>query len=210
MSVYNAYQERGYNELPRSTGGSGSVDFPQEQLNHMAWVSLFGAIWQTGYLLNRHTFTSTPDIHPPISPLGKKLPWTKDNADLSQAVLVSLSASGKAARGFAWQVLSKRTQGSGPLAFLQVTQAPDAIRDVASRHARVPFGVFNYNQIGKVVNWVAEFKPRKVVFVDFGARYNAMRGFISVLSEKAELKEVETAIVHVGGEQKVPNFFHFY
>lgn len=200
MPVYNQYHEKGYNDLPKTVG---LVDLPQDQLNHMAWVSLFGAIWQTGFLLNRHTFTSTPETHVPISPLGNKLPWTKDNADLSQTVLVSFSASGKTARGFAWQVFTKRAGGSNPLAFLQVTQAPDTIRDVASRQARISFGVFDYTQLEKTVDVAAEHKPQRIVVVDFGARGNATRRFLDALNENPELKGIETTIVHVGGEQKV-------
>lgn len=106
MSVYNQYQQKGHHELVNDTL---STDLPEEQLSQMAWTSLFGAIWQTGFLLNRYTFTSDPGTCncSPINPLGNKIPWTKDDADLSQAVLVSLSASGKTARGFAWQVLAK-------------------------------------------------------------------------------------------------------
>lgn len=200
MSVYNQYQQKGHHEL---VNGTLSVDFPEEQLSQMAWTSLFGAIWQTGFLLNRYTFTSDPDTHSPISPLGNKLPWTKDDADLSQAVLVSLSASGKTARGFAWQVLAKRAQGSGPLAFLQVTQAPDAIGDVAFRHASVPSRVFSYSQLDGVVDMAAGLKPQKLVIVDFGARDNALRKFMGLLDEKPGLKGVQTVIVQVGGEQKV-------
>lgn len=203
MSVYNQYQVKRRHELSSDTT---SFTFPEEQLNQMAWFSLFGAIWQTGYLLNRHTFTSDPEIYPPIGPLGKKIPWSKDNADLSQAVLVSLSASSKTARGFAWQILTKRAHGSGPLAFLQVTQAPDAIRDVAARHAQVPFGAFDYSQLDGAVDLTAEFKPQKIILVDFGARDNAVKNLMGFLSAKPELEGLETVIVHVGGEQKVQPF----
>ena len=211
MSVYNQYQQKGHHEL---VNGTLSIDFPEEQLTQMAWTSLFGAIWQTGFLLNRYTFTSDPDTYSPISPLGNKLPWTKDDADLSKAVLVSLSASGKTARGFAWQVLAKRARGSGPLAFLQVTQAADAIGDVASRQAQVPSGVFNYSQLDGAVDMAAEHKPQKLAIVDFGARDNTSRKLMGLLDEKPELKGVQTVIVHVGGEQKVQyvpplNHFHF-
>lgn len=193
MSIYNAYQERGHFELPAGL----------PQLDYMAWASLFGATWVTGYLLNRHTFTSDPEIQPPIGPLGKKIPWAKDNADLSQAVVVSLSASGKTARGFAWQVLTKRAQGSGPLAFLQVTQAPDTIGDVASRHARIPLGAFGYSQLDAAVDRAAGFKPQKLVIVDFGGRDNALKRLMGCVNEKPELKEAQTVILQVGGEQKV-------
>lgn len=205
MSVYNTYQERGHIELPAGL----SVDFQKEQLDHMAWASLFSATWVTGYLLNRYTFTSDPKKQPAIGPLGKKIPWTKDNADISQAVVVSLSASGKTARGFAWQVLAKRAEGSGPLAFLQVTQAPDTIANVASRHARIPSEAFRYSQLDAAVNRAAGFKPQKLVIVDFGGRDNALKSFMGYANEKPELKEAQTVILQVGGEQKVHLFAIF-
>lgn len=199
MSIYNEYQDKGHFEL--QTGPT--VDFQEDQLNRMAWTSLFGATWLTGFLLNRYTFTSDPDTHSPIGPLGKKIPWTKDDADLSQAVVVSLSASGKTARGFAWQVLTKRAQGIGPLAFLQVTQVPDTIGDVASRHAHIPSEVFKYSQLDSAVDLAAGVKPQKLVIVDFGARRNALKKFIGLVNEKTELKGAQTVILQVGGEQKV-------
>lgn len=155
-------------------------------------------------MLNRYVFTSDPETQPAIGPLGKKIPWTNDNANLSQAVLISLSASGKTARGFAWQILTKRKQGIGPLAFLQVTQAPDAIGEVASRHAYVPSESFSYSQLDSAMDRAAGFKPKKLVVVDFGGRDNAMRKLMGYVDEKPELKEVETVILQVGGEQKVP------
>ena len=122
-------------------------------------------------------------------------------------MVVSLCASGKTARGFAWQVLAKRAQGSGPLAFLQVTKAPDAIGDVAFRHASVPSRVFSYSQLDGVLDMAAGLKPQKLVIVDFGARDNALRKFMGLLDEKPGLKGVQTVIVQVGGEQKVQSVF---
>lgn len=105
MSLYNEYQVKGRYELP----DDAAVEFTEEQLSRMAWFSLFSAIWQTGYLLNRYTFTSNPSIHIPIGPMGYKTShWSDFDRDLSHAVLVSLSASSKTARGFAWQNFSKR------------------------------------------------------------------------------------------------------
>ena len=164
---------------------------------------------QSGRLASCSIATLSRLIPIPILPsvlLEKKIPWTTDDSDLSQAVLVSLSASGKTARGFAWQVLAKRAQGSGPLAFLQVTQAADAIGDVASRHASIPSGVFSYSRVDGAVDMAAGLKPQNLVIVDFGARDNALKKFMRLLDEKPELKKVRNVIVHVGGEQKVQPF----
>lgn len=67
MSAHSDYQVKGHYELPDD---DAAVRFTEEQLGQMAWFSLFGAIWQTGYLLNRYTFTSSPEIHLPIGPMG--------------------------------------------------------------------------------------------------------------------------------------------
>ncbi|OJJ88715.1 uncharacterized protein ASPGLDRAFT_79171 [Aspergillus glaucus CBS 516.65] len=84
MSLYNEYQVKGYHEIPIDT----AVGFTEEQLSQMAWFSLFGAIWQTGYLLNRYTFTSNPSIHLPIGPMGYKTShWSDFDRDLPQTVL---------------------------------------------------------------------------------------------------------------------------
>ncbi|ODM19707.1 hypothetical protein SI65_04693 [Aspergillus cristatus] len=87
MSAYNDYQVKGHYELPDD---NAAVQFTEEQLGQMAWFSLIGAIWQTGYLLDRYTFTSSPEIHLPIGPMGYKTShWNGYDTDLSQAVLVT-------------------------------------------------------------------------------------------------------------------------
>ena len=92
------------------------------------------------------------------------------------------------------------------MAFLQVTQAADAIGDVASRHASIPSGVFSYSRVDGAVDMAAGLKPQNLVIVDFGARDNALKKFMRLLDEKPELKKVRNVIVHVGGEQKVQPF----
>lgn len=205
MSVYNEYREMGHHEIAYDAAPRNklSIDFTEEELNQMAWMSLFGAVWQTGFLLNKYTFTSEPDTHIPLSPMGNLIPWDKEKADLSDAVLISLSASGKTARGFAWQVLNKRSPTSGPKAFLQVTQAAEAIKQVALEQAKISVEVFEYSQLDSLVNVAATFNPKKVVIVDFGARDNASSKLMECIVQHPGLKDTVTTIVHVGGEQKV-------
>lgn len=200
MSLYNEYQVKGHYELP----DDAAVEFTEEQLSQMTWFSLFGAIWQTGYLLNRYTFTSNPSIHPPIGPMGYKTShWSDFDRDLSQAVLVSLSASSKTARGFAWQVLNKRAPDTGPLAFLQVTQARDMIQDIASPHAHISSEVFDYSQMKSAAKLMSGFNLRKVIIVDFGGRDGALEKFVRIIQKKAKLQGVKPVVIYVGQEQKV-------
>ncbi|KAI9926176.1 hypothetical protein ASPWEDRAFT_174900 [Aspergillus wentii DTO 134E9] len=202
MSIYNEYKETGHYDLPTS----GTVDWPKEQLDNMAWTALLGTVWQTGYLLNKYSFTTNPEVDPNIGPMGASTPWSKEDADLSEAVLVNLSASGKTARGFAWQVLNKRSRGDGPLGFLQITQAPETIGEVAKRSAQnsgTPTKASGYSDIAGGVEWAAGLKPKKLVIIDFGARDNAVKKLVESVNESPELKEVKTVIIHVGSEQKV-------
>ncbi|EOD47286.1 hypothetical protein UCRNP2_5958 [Neofusicoccum parvum UCRNP2] len=54
-------------------------------------------VWECGYLAARHVFAAR--ARTPVHPLGAGLPWTPDDADLSAAVVVSLSASSDVGAG---------------------------------------------------------------------------------------------------------------
>jgi hypothetical protein len=88
-----------------------------KELKRMSWVSLFRPTWQTGYLLSHHTFTSDTTSRSPIHPLGIDLPWTPADADISAAVVISLSAAGKTARAFAYHMFWRNAAKEGPIWF---------------------------------------------------------------------------------------------
>lgn len=210
MSIYNAYMEEGHIDLPDFVPGiktkptiniSSFVD--ENLLKRMAWISLFRPTWQTGYLLSRHTFTSNPTTQPPIHPLGMNLPWTAADADISAAVVISLSASSKTARSFAYHVFRRRVV-EGPWGFLQVSQTPEVLEPVAGKlGARIPTKTVKYDQIVESVEWIGRLRPKRIVLVDFGARAGTLAHLLGGIKGHSALGDVGTTIIQVGSEQKV-------
>lgn len=133
-----------------------------------AWESTTMLTWLAGYLLNRYGFPAAgsgdPRIHP--SGLGE---WTEEDADLSSAVVVSLASSSKTARGFVWN-LCQRTRGTGnaPLALLEATTSPEALPDLK---AEFETHKTSYDDLSSqaTIDWVAKFKPSRLVLVNCGA-----------------------------------------
>ena len=77
----------------------------------MAWETVYKAVWVCGFMINRYNFGS-----PPIHPFGiDDGEWTAEDADISEAVVISLSASGKTARAFADAAFHDRASGTEPL-----------------------------------------------------------------------------------------------
>lgn len=210
MTIYNAYIEEGRIDFPDSASGNrlqSNIDISslvgEEKLNHMSWISLFRPVWQTGYLLSRHTFTSSPASRPPIHPLGMNLPWTAADADISASAVVSLSASGKTARSFAYNIF-QRSAVEGPVGFLQVSQTPEALDPVAGiLGAKIPTKAVRYDQAGESMEWIGNLRPERIVIVDFGARVGTLAQLVEDIRGHSALEGVKTTIVKVGSEQKV-------
>ncbi|KAF5857283.1 hypothetical protein ETB97_006008 [Aspergillus alliaceus] len=203
MTVYNAYSEEGHISLPISTPKTISSLFSEEALQRMAWESLFRPTWQTGYLLSRHTFTSSPGTQPPVHPLGIGLPWTAEDADLSAAVVISLSASSKTGRSFAYHMFQRRA-AEGPLGLLQVSQTPSLLEPVAGKlGASILSKCVTYDQSSKSIEWITQLKPTRIVLVDFGARAGTLNQLLSSIKSHAALGQLKLAIIQVGSEQKV-------
>ena len=68
----------------------------------LAWDVLLGVLWECAYLFNRLIFAPPPLL--PVHPSGIPQPWTSAEADLSQATVVLLAASGKTAISVAQQL----------------------------------------------------------------------------------------------------------
>ncbi|KAL4909125.1 hypothetical protein BDW74DRAFT_77821 [Aspergillus multicolor] len=157
MTIYNAYSEEGRVEFPANmltSSTSYSIKdwsrelFSEKRLNQMAWECLFLPTWQTGYLMSRHTFTSNPKSQPPIHPLGLET-WTAEDADISAAIVISLSASSKTGRSFAYHLL-RREASEEPLGFLQVSQTPKLVEPIgATLKTAISTRAKTYTQLGK-------------------------------------------------------------
>lgn len=175
-----------------------------KELNRMSWASLFRPTWQTGYLLSRHTFTSDPTSRSPIHALGINLPWTPADADISAAAVISLSASSKTARAFAYHIFRRTAAKEGPRGFLQVSQTPQLLESVPGvLGTDIPSKVVRYDQVGESVEWINVLKPKMIVLVDFGGRAGMLAQLIDTVKRHSSLGEVQTTIIQVGSEQKV-------
>lgn len=211
MTIYNVYSEEGQIHLPVPMLGARSSNnllslVGEDALQSLAWTSIFRPTWQTGYLLSRHTFTSDPASRPPIHPLGINLPWSAADADLSAAVVISLSASSKTGRSFAYHLLKRNAEKEGPIGFLQVSQTPELLGIVPVKIGTdIPTKAMRYDQVGESVDWIHELKPQRIVIIDFGARAGALVQLTKSFETHSALKELNTTIIQVGSEQKVGN-----
>lgn len=140
----------------------------------------------------------------PIHPFGTG-DWTEEDADLSNAVVISLSASSKTGRCFAWN-LSKRGEGEGPLGFLQVTSVPEVLNE-ASKELKFPFPetALDYQQrdFFKILDRMGNFNAKKVVIMDFGARDGTLDRMVDNLRASPEGPDAQFLIIQIGSEQKV-------
>ncbi|EJD53416.1 hypothetical protein AURDEDRAFT_81812 [Auricularia subglabra TFB-10046 SS5] len=179
------------------------VDDSVSNANGDAWTASLKPVWECGYLINRYTFAAPSSGIKPAHPVGMGLPWTEADADLSRAVLINLSASGKTARSFAWQIAHHRDRATGgPLGLLQATSAPAVLPDFAARGSSLPVKSVHYDDLAKseTLAWINGFKPARVVIVDFGAPQSALDALVAAMestSDKASL-----TIVAVGSESK--------
>ncbi|EKV04415.1 hypothetical protein Pdw03_5209 [Penicillium digitatum] len=180
-------------------------DSAQNELDRLAWTTLFiGGL--AGFVLSEYVFSSDPN-QPPIHPLGNQagLQWTLSDGDLSSAVVVNLAASTKTARVFSSYV-SRKPNGSAPLGLLQVTSAVSRIEE-ADRifSTSVPSKVVGYGTVGsrESAEWLASWKPSKIVIMDFGGRGNSLHDTLSLIKNHAELQSCKVVTVQVGSEQKV-------
>ncbi|KAL0487493.1 rplI [Acrasis kona] len=133
-----------------------------------AWNAAL-CVWECGYLINRYTF---PDDNKtsPIHPLGVGLPWSSDDADLTSSVVVSLSASSKTARSFAWQLKRNRNlDANGPLGLLQVSSNPEKSSDDHPTNLHSEFVSYKDITSEETIKWITKFQPKRVVIFDFGS-----------------------------------------
>ena len=198
MHLYNRYIE-----VPQARV---SVSFPHletDDFEYMAWSGLFRGVLEGAYLLNQHVFSPNPVIQPPIHPLGMGMNWTAADADLSSAVLVSLSASSKTGRSFAYHV-SHRPTPTGPLGLLQVTSSPSPISEAAKAlKPPYPTRTIAYSDISESLDWMVSLKASKIVIVDFGARANALDQLLESIRNHSMFQSSKVVILQVGSQQKV-------
>jgi hypothetical protein len=163
----------------------------------MAWRALF-AIWQAAFLLNKYVFTHEEHVQP-VHPLGMG-EWTDEDADLSGAVVISMSASSKTGRSFAYH-LSSREAKNRHFRFLQVMSGGNG-KEYLRYDGEDKF--LGYDELKDGVNWIGKGPiARKIVVVDFGARGNSLSELVELIQSHRDLKGIRTVILQVGNQQKV-------
>ncbi|KAH7376403.1 hypothetical protein B0T11DRAFT_272265 [Plectosphaerella cucumerina] len=172
-----------------------------------AFRSLF-PVFEAAHLLNLAVFPAAPATTNPVHPLGlPQLPWNDEDADLSGAVVVSLSAASKTGRSLAWQLARNRQRGAGggPKALLQLTSSPQTLAAFADDHTQ-PLAIKSaaYNEpLGDVVSWIREAAPTRVVIFDIGSPARVLDGFMEALSASGIAPTAATTVIQVGQEPKV-------
>lgn len=145
------------------------------------------------HLLNKTTFSREHKVHP----LGFGGPWSDAEASLTNAVIISLSASSKTGRCFHWELARNRAvQEDGPLALLQVTSVPASL---SAFESPLPVRGVSYGDLDAGLNWAAEFQPSRSIVIDFGAP----DAVLQATAESLKKRDIEVQILAVGAEAKI-------
>jgi hypothetical protein len=174
MTVYNCYEQ-----------------VSETEPHAMRMTALCKPLWQGPHLLNTTVFSSRR-----IHPFGFGAPWSETDADLSSAVVVSLSASSKTGRSFYWELARNRdVLKNGPLALLQLTSAPNTLPNYQTA---LPVQTAAYDDSGAIL-WAEHFKPLRIIIVDFGASDARLESLVTSASKLA----ANVTVIAVGYEAKV-------
>ncbi|KAI8937539.1 hypothetical protein NX059_005257 [Plenodomus lindquistii] len=158
----------------------------------MHMTTLCKPLWVGPTLLNKSVF-SPQRIHP----FGFGAPWSEQDADLMAAVVVSLGASSKTGRGFAWEMARNRdVRGDGPLAMLQVSSKPAML---GRYETELPMMAVAYEDVKSATQWVGQFMPKRVVVVDFGAPDSVVESVVKCISDVC----ARVTVIAVGYEAKI-------
>lgn len=189
MSLYNFYEL--VDEVPSH--------------EEKTWRSTVMAVWQAGYFLGQFGFAIPGSGNPPLNPTGHG-DWTFEDGDLTSAVVVSLAASSKTARGLAWNLIKRGDGQNAPLAFLEGTTSAAAL---PALNAAFETKASSYDELSskKTVDWIAKFKPSRIVLVNCGAADDIVRKFQdAVLASDAPITKFSyVTLVSMPGSVKHPD-----
>lgn len=187
---------------------AGALDFDsatEDERDRWAWSTIYRALWKAGNHLDEYVFPSNIENKEPIHPFGAVgLPWTKEDGDLTSAVMVSLGASTKTGRAFAY--FFERRQGNGPLGLLQVTSAVAGLSQATEAASPVfPSMSVDYKQSAssETTDWLLQRSPAKIVILDFGCRPGGLDGVLDLIKRDPTLGKAKVVIIGIGTEQKV-------
>ncbi|EEQ89123.1 hypothetical protein RJZ56_007676 [Blastomyces dermatitidis] len=168
------------------------------------WDALLRIPFSVSHRLNRYVFAwDEANLAPPSTlELGPtpRPPWTMEHADMKDAVVILLAASGKNATTFAHQLKSARPAGSRPRKVIAVTsQASKAFVEVTGFYDLVClYGDIIPGRVPDAITGTLD-KDTKVIVCDFGGRGSCFTDLVTALKPLAKT----VLPIGIGSEPKV-------
>ena len=170
--------------------------FEPSQASETAFTLALQISFETGYVLNRFVFASWPGDRPVHPFPEQQAPWSVEDSDLKDAVVIALAAGGRSCRAFVQQLATNRAPGCGPSGLVEITSSEVSVID--NTHAAFPHRVLKYDEAlsTDLTQWIIARKPRRIVITDFGGRDNIVEPLEQHLS--TALPDLKLDIVGVG------------
>ncbi|CAI6338952.1 unnamed protein product [Periconia digitata] len=185
LKMYNRYTVLGASVAELEERGDGGLD-------SLGWDALMLPTFGTAYNMNMYGFAWEDGnrVHP-----GGEREWTAADADLDDAVVVVLNASGKTAMSWAYALRNYRPKEHQPKMIVGVaSEASKAVVEGSGFYDKV---VLNPDAEAFVAD-PALSQARRVLLFDFGAREGALKSWRSALSSAG----IPFTFMGLGGEVK--------
>jgi len=151
-------------------------------------------VWEAGYLLAHYVFAQDST---PIHPLGHPVsPWTKHEADLTDACIVCIAAGTKTSRSFLQQLETISQERKQKYNVMEITSSASGceryLKDAMFQHKVVTYDQNTPDTLGKY---------DKFILLNFGGRDNALAKVAEAV--KSSNPSAKLVCVQIGGEAKV-------
>ena len=162
-------------------------------IDSLGWDSLMQGLFATSYNLSTYAFAwnETNRTHP-----SGKGEWSAVDADLRDATIVILNASGKTGMSFAYNLRQNRPRDDQPKSIIGVG-SPASV-DTITHSGLYDQAVLN-SEAEATASSIAQSGTRRILQFDFGARQGANEAWKSALSSTS----VPFTLITVGGEVSV-------
>jgi hypothetical protein len=165
-----------------------------EGLDSLGWDALMQGLFATGYNLSTYGFAW--DAEKRIHPSGHG-DWTAKDADLKEASVVLLNASGKTARAFAYALRQNRPVAHQPRSIIGV--GSDKSVDMIAQSGLYDRVVSN-TEVEETKKYIENEGAQRVILLEFGSRPGVAETWIQTLSKSDSLS---FTLITVGGEVKI-------
>ncbi|PVH97689.1 hypothetical protein DM02DRAFT_616325 [Periconia macrospinosa] len=165
-----------------------------EGKDSLGWDGLAWPLYTTSYSMNVYSFAWKDEnrVHPSGDEAGK---WTAEDANLDDAAVVVLNASGKTGMAWAYTLRNDRPKEHQPKAIIGVgSEASKGLIESSGFYDKV---LLNSEAEAFVKDPVVS-QARRVVLFEFGARPGALKAWIIALSSAG----IAFTIIGLGGEVK--------